>query len=82
MALNTSVINCKNEQIKIALYPTRQSSNIHVERFNRTVRYDWLNQDIFESIEEIQEKAIHWLWHYNNRPLKIAAIEYWKGLPT
>ena len=30
------------------------------------VRYDWLNQDIFESIEEVQEKAKHWLLYYNN----------------
>jgi len=37
-----------------------------VEGFNRTVRYDWLNQDIFTSIEEVQEKATRWLWHYNN----------------
>ena len=40
--------------------------NAYVERFNRTVRYDWLNQDIFTTIEEVQEKATHWLWHYNN----------------
>jgi len=32
-----------------------------VEGFNRTVRYDWLNQDIFTSIEEVQEKATRWL---------------------
>ncbi len=53
--------------IKIAyIQPGNPQQNAYVERFNRTVRYDWLNQDIFELIEEVQEKAIHWLWHYNN----------------
>ena len=35
-------------------------------RFNRTVRYDWLNQDIFKTIEEVQDKATSYMWHYNN----------------
>ena len=35
-------------------------------RYNRTVRYDWLNQYLFESLEEIQEFATAWLWTYNN----------------
>ena len=53
--------------IKIAyIQPGNPQQNAYVERFNRTVRYDWLNQDIFESIDEVQEKATHWLWHYNN----------------
>jgi putative transposase len=53
--------------IKIAyIQPGKPQQNAYVERFNRTVRYDWLNQDIFESIEDVQEKATHWLWHYNN----------------
>ena len=71
MGLNISAINCKNEQIsrnQDRLYPQpgNPQQNAYVERFNRTVRYDWLNQNIFESIEEVQEKATHWLWHYNN----------------
>jgi len=37
-----------------------------VERYNRTVRYDWLNQYIFGTIEEVQEAATAWLWTYNN----------------
>lgn len=46
--------------------PGNPQQNAYVERYNRTVRYDWLNQDIFEDIEEVQEKATQWLWHYNN----------------
>ena len=35
--------------------------NAYVERYNRTVRYDWLNQYIFKTIEEVQEAATKWL---------------------
>lgn len=48
------------------IQPGKPQQNAYVERFNRTVRYDWLNQDIFYDIEEVQEKATQWLWHYNN----------------
>lgn len=40
--------------------------NAYVERYNRTVRYDWLNQYIFTTIEEVQKNATNWLWTYNN----------------
>ena len=34
-----------------------------------TVRQEWLNQNIFESLEEVQDQATAWLWQYNyNRP--------------
>ncbi len=38
----------------------------YVERYNRTVRYDWLNQYLFSTLEEVQEFAAQWLWPYNN----------------
>jgi putative transposase len=44
----------------------KPQQNAYVERYNRTVRYDWLNQYIFETIEEVQEAATAWLWTYNN----------------
>ena len=40
--------------------------NAYVERYNRTVRYDWLNQYLFETIDEVQEHATKWLWSYNH----------------
>ena len=46
--------------------PGKPQQNAYVERFNRTVRYDWLNQYIFETIEEVQEAATKWMWTYNN----------------
>lgn len=48
------------------IQPGNPQQNAYVERFNRTVRYDWLNQDIFETIEEVQNKATKYMWHYNN----------------
>ena len=48
------------------IQPGKPQQNAYIERFNRTVRYDWLNQDIFTTIEEVQQKATRWLWHYNN----------------
>jgi len=43
------------------IQPGKPQQNAYVERFNRTVRYDWLNQYIFETIEEVQEAATAWL---------------------
>lgn len=48
------------------IQPGNPQQNAYVERFNRTVRYDWLNQYIFETIEEVQNAATKWLWTYNN----------------
>ena len=48
------------------IQPGNPQQNAYIERFNRTVRYDWLSQDIFDTIEEVQHKATNWLWHYNN----------------
>ena len=35
-------------------------------RYNRTVRYDWLAQNLFSSLDEVQLGATAWLWTYNN----------------
>ena len=40
--------------------------NAYVERYNRTVRYDWLAHHLFETIEDIQDFATRWLWTYNH----------------
>lgn len=48
------------------IQPGKPQQNGYAERYNRTVRYDWLNQYLFESLEEIQEFATAWLWTYNN----------------
>ncbi len=59
-----------SEKHKITLLfiqPGKPQQNAYVERYNRTVRYDWLNQYIFTTIEEVQDAATRWLWTYNNQ---------------
>jgi putative transposase len=54
-------------QIRIDhIQPGKPQQNAYVERFNRTVRYDWLSQSLFSSIEEVQNTATQWLWTYNH----------------
>ncbi|GHV51245.1 hypothetical protein FACS1894168_3330 [Deltaproteobacteria bacterium] len=48
------------------IQPGKPQQNGYVERYNRTVRYDWLNQYLFETLEGVQEFATKWLWSYNN----------------
>jgi putative transposase len=48
------------------IQPGKPQQNAYVERFNRTVRYDWLGQHLFESIAEVQDHATEWLWFYNH----------------
>jgi putative transposase len=44
----------------------KPQQNAYVERSNCTVRHEWLDQHIIESLEEAQEFATQWLWTYNN----------------
>ena len=48
------------------IQPGKPQQNAYVERYNRTVRYDWLGQHLFESIEAVQDFATQWLWTYNH----------------
>jgi len=48
------------------IQPGKPQQNAYIERYNRTVRGEWLGQFIFETIEEAQEQATEWLWTYNN----------------
>ncbi|NQV64142.1 MAG: transposase [SAR86 cluster bacterium] len=51
---------------------TQSQKNAHLERYNRTVRYDWLAHHLFSSISEIQDFAMRWLWTYNHeRPTMV-----------
>lgn len=57
------------EQQGIALtyiQPGKPQQNAYVERYNRTVRHEWLDLYIFETIEEVKQIATEWLWTYNN----------------
>lgn len=57
----------KDHGIEIThIQPGKPQQNAYIERYNRTVRYDWLNQNLFSTLDEAQEFATKWLWHYNN----------------
>ena len=48
------------------IQPGKPQQNAYVERYNRTVRYDWLAHYLFDTIDEVQDFATRWLWSYNH----------------
>ena len=48
------------------IQPGKPTQNAYVERFNRTVRHEWLDEHLFESVDHAQRTATEWLWRYNN----------------
>lgn len=63
----TLITWAKEQGIRIEyIQPGKPQQNAYVERYNRTVRYDWLGQYIFDSIAQVQQAATKWLWTYNN----------------
>ena len=65
---NSQVIRLLNVvyDFKLPIQPGKPQQNAYVERYNRTVRYDWLAQNICDEPEEDQSDATRWLWVYNN----------------
>ncbi len=51
----------------VHIQPGKPQQNTYVERFNRTVRYEWLSQHYWQSIDEVQEFATRWMYKYNNQ---------------
>src|SRR5690606_14732438 len=48
------------------IQPGKPQQNAYIERYNRTVRYDWLAQYLFDSTDEVQEYATKWRGHENH----------------
>jgi putative transposase len=48
------------------IQPGNPQQNAYVERFNRTVRYEWRAQYLFDTVGEVQDFATQWLWNYNH----------------
>ena len=48
------------------IQPGKPQQNAYIERYNRTVRHEWLDQYMFATIKEAQDHATDWLWTYNN----------------
>jgi len=56
----------KNNILLAFIQPGNPQQNAYIERYNRTVRYDWLSQYIFSEMKDVQTHATRWLWTYNN----------------
>jgi putative transposase len=54
------------EFMTLPIQPGQPQQNAYIERYNRTVRHEWLDQYIIETIDEAQDHATQWLWTYNN----------------
>ena len=50
----------------------KPQQNVYVERYNRTVRHEWLDQHLFETRDHAQRTAAEWLWRYNNERPNLA----------
>ena len=48
------------------IQPGQPQQNANVERYNRTVRYNWLAHHLFETLDEIQDFATNGQWTYNH----------------
>jgi putative transposase len=48
------------------IQPGKPRQSAYIERYNRSVRHERLDQHIFDPIEEAQDFVTQWLWTYNN----------------
>jgi len=55
-----------NQITLMYIQPGKPTQNAYVERYNRTVRHEWLDMHDFDSVEYAQILATEWLWTYNN----------------
>jgi len=65
----SGVIQNWAEQSGIAfqyIQPGKPQQNAYVERFNRTVRYEWLSQYCWQDLDEVRDHATRWIWAYNH----------------
>ncbi len=44
----------------------KPQQNAYIERFNRTVRHEWLSQYYWGDLDEIRDFATRWIRHYNH----------------
>lgn len=48
------------------IQPGKPRQNAYAERYNRTVRHEWLDLYIFDSVQKLQDIASNWRWRYNH----------------
>lgn len=57
---------CREEDIEIAyIQPGKPNQNAYIERFNRSLRTEVLDANIFSSLGQVRERAWAWLLSYN-----------------
>jgi len=54
------------------IQPGKPQQNAYVERFNRTVRYEWLSQYYWQDLDEVRDHATRWIWSYNHERSNMA----------
>ena len=54
------------------IQPGKPQQNAYVERFNRTVRYEWLSQYYWSDLAEVQLFSTRWMYEYNHYRLNMA----------
>lgn len=69
------------------IQPGKPQQNAYIERYNRTVRYDWLAHYLFETVSEVQDYATKWLWSYNYERPNMPSAAYrqnrsWPSRPS
>ena len=58
------------------IQPGNPQQNAYVERFNRTLRYEWLAHYLFDRACGVQDFATQWLWIYNRERPNMAPGEF------
>lgn len=56
------------------IQPGEPTLNTFVERFDRTVMHEWLDEHLFESTEHAQQTVTEWRWRYNHQSLHMALL--------
>jgi putative transposase len=66
--ISQALIDWANKKRITLMYiqPGKPTQNAYIERFNRTVRHEWLDMHMFQSVAQAQDLATEWLWKYNN----------------
>ena len=57
------------EQSGIAFHyiqPGKPQQNAYIERFNRTMRYEWLSQYYWDNLDKVRNHATPLIWSYNH----------------
>jgi len=50
------------------IQPGKPQQNAYVERFNRTVRYEWLSQYHWDDLDHVQRAATQWMFLQSRAP--------------